>query len=158
MRVYVELIDQRYDEYGRALGPIVGFSRLVERLDHARRNCAVETASNKSTSYETGTARMKYLPTSVTYLLTASKPSDLSELIALRDELEGKNYVMRVLKVEDLSQHVEAVAKTLSGDHGFERRGQHFSCVAGDECGLKVYQGDPGYDELVETAEKATKA
>lgn len=154
MRVYVELIDQRYDDEGVALGHYADFAALVDRLARARGGCGVETSA-KGTSFETGTERMKYLPASVVYLLHADKASDLAPLLALRDEVEATGGILRVLKVEDLSEHVEAVAKTLSGDHGFERRGQHFACVAGVECGLKVYQGDPGYDELVEKLKAA---
>lgn len=156
MRLYVELINMRYDDQGVALGvfPAAEWKRLLERLAKARENCGTETEAN-GTSYDTGTGRLEKLPSSVVLLLNADGAqygaSLFAPLLKLRGEVEAKGGVLRVLKVEDLLLHIEAVAGTLSGDHGFEKRGVHFRCVAGDECGLKVYQGDPGYDELERT-------
>lgn len=156
MRLYVELINMRYDDQGVALGafPASEWKRLLERLAKARENCGTETEA-AGTSYDTGTGRLEKLPSSVVLLLQADGAQYgaglFAPLLKLRNEVEGKGGVLRVLKVEEIGHHVEAIANTLSGDHGFERRGVHFRCVAGDDCGLKVYQGDPGYDELERT-------
>lgn len=156
MRLYVELINMRYDDQGVALGAFSAaeWKRLLERLKKAHENCGTETEAIGA-SFDTGTGSLKELPTSVVLLLNADGAqygaSLFAPLLKLRDEVEGKGGVLRVLVTSDLSPHVKAAASTLSGDHGFEKRGVHFRCVAGDDCGLKVYQGDPGYDELERT-------
>lgn len=169
MRLYIELINQRYDDQGVALGafPAAEWKLLLERLKEARANCGTETEASGS-SFDPGVGvgvrrgREGFkLPSSVVLLLNADGAqcgaSLFAPLLKLRDEVEGKGGVLRVLKVEEIGHHVEAVANTLSGDHGFERRGVHFRCVAGDECGLKVYQGDPGYAELEQADAEARK-
>lgn len=154
MRLYVELVNQRYDDQGKGLGKFKpeDWAELSKRLDDACRSWAVEMRAPKAESYETGTGAMTRLPASVALLLTSGTAKDLGALLKLRSEVEEKGGVLRVLKAEDLSEHAQAIASTLSGEHGFERHGAHFTCVAGDGCGLKVYQGDPGYEELVAIA------
>lgn len=164
MRLYVELINMRYDDQGVAMGvfPAREWRTLLERLKEARANCGTETEA-KGTSFDRGVGidlEIK-LPSSVVLLLQADGPqygaAAMAPLLKLRDEVEAKGGVLRVLQVEEIGHHVEAIAGALSGDHGFERRGVHFRCVAGDECGLKVYQGDPGYYELERTHAEQTK-
>lgn len=170
MRLYVELINMRYDDQGVAIGAFSAaeWKSLLERLAKARENCGAETEASGS-SFDPGVgvgSRRRHkdgfkLPSSTVLLLTADGAqygaSLFAPLLKLRDEVEAKGGVLRVLKVEEIGRHVEAIASTLSGDHGFERRGVHFRCVAGDECGLKVYQGDPGYYELERAHAEAKK-
>lgn len=157
MRLYVELINQRYDDQHVGLGKfsIEDWTLFTKRLEDACRNWAVEMRAPKAESYETGTGAMTRLPASFALLLTSGTTKDLGALLRLQDEVEKKGGVLRVLKAEDLSEHVEATASTLSGEHGFERHGAHFTCVGGDGCGLKVYRGDPGYEELVAIAQQS---
>ena len=157
MRLYVELVNQRYDDAGGALGAFKAseWKTLLERLAKARENCGTTTEA-KGTSFEDGVGRKS--PSSVVLLLDAEDPEDAAPLIQLRDEVQAKGGLFRLLVTSDVSPHVEAIANTLSGEHGFEKRGVHFACVAGDECGLKVYDGDPGYHELMQKQAEVVRA